>query len=104
MPESGTVSVQSVRSQCHFQSIVSKTDKIISLNTDFNIVYFKRRRGDMNFYPNHDERETLGPNKTRWIRFCGQISKKYVKIWGSRQNREFSKIVDIFDTKLGLEI
>ena len=58
----------------------------------------------MDFYPNHDEREILGPNKTRWIRFCGQISKKYVKIWGSRQNREFSKIVDIFDTKLGLEI
>ena len=64
----------------------------------------KGRRGDMDFYPNADESEFLGPNKTRWIRFCGQISRKYVKIWGSRQNREFSKIVDIFDTKLGLEI
>ena len=65
---------------------------------------FKGRRGNPDFNLNHDESETLAPNKTRWIRFCGQISRKYVKIWGSRQNREFSKIVDIFGTKLGLEI
>ena len=58
----------------------------------------------MDFGSNRDEREFLGPNRTRWIRFCEQILQKYVKILASRQNREFSIIVDIFDTKLDLEL